>query len=211
MVSQDVYDDLLEQHQAGDLTTNGLRAVLKKHRASRDFNRVKEDLRRDCRPVPVDRVRLLVVEDNEKRVRIIREWLTGYDVEVVWAKSAGSAIGLLLRDGARTYAGIMLDHDLTGQNMTERDEHYNGKDVVQVIIDRVDRSVPVFVHSSNITEAPRMHDRIKSAGFPVEKMRFSELDEGTFARWIRTQVIDAPAGQRSKGYRGSAYQGASAL
>ena len=43
------------------------------------------------------RFRLLLIEDNQDRVELFRSWVSA-GVHIVWAKSGGSAIGIIRRD-----------------------------------------------------------------------------------------------------------------
>ena len=137
-------------------------------------------------------VRILLVEDSEVRASWFRMTAKGRRGDAarasvfrfVWAKAAGSAIGILKRDPGRVYAGILLDHDLMQQKITDHDAHYNGKDVVDAIIEHVDPSVPVWVHSANITEGPKMADRLRKAGFLVEQAVFSHREPLAYQRWL---------------------------
>ena len=128
-------------------------------------------------------IRILIVEDDEVRVSRIREWLPP-DVLLVWAKSAGTAIGMIKRDGGQTYGGIMLDHDLFQKRITQFDYQHNGKDVVQAVVQNIDPDVPVFVHSTNVSEGPRMAQVLAGAGFAVEKTPFNTLTKNIFDDWI---------------------------
>jgi len=61
------------------------------------------------------RIRILLVEDDNNRVNLIREWLPD-DLYLVHAGSAGRALGIIQRDRG-AYAGIMLDYDLRGHSV----------------------------------------------------------------------------------------------
>lgn len=137
-------------------------------------------------------LKILVVEDDERRLGGLQQWTKSIQsknfhkcrYEVVWARAAGAAIGLLRRDRGRVYAGIMLDHDLVLQEVTERDDLFNGKDVVDAVIEYVDKDVPIFVHSANTTESPKMVKHLEGAGFAVERVAFGELRLNMFQDWL---------------------------
>ena len=126
--------------------------------------------------------RLLVVEDDESRVEWFRESLPD-GVQMNWASSAGQALGVLQRDRGRTYAGILLDHDLQQRARTERDLGLSGTHVVQAIIELVSMDVPVLIHSMNPVDAAHMVKRLKGAGFWVTRIPFSDLDRDQLMAW----------------------------
>lgn len=161
-------------------------------RAKRTIERLK-DKRAGRLPI----LRLLLVEDTEPRLSGFEKMIklahvTDFDVKVVWAKSAGAAIGLLARDKGRVYGGIMLDHDLTEQERSNDDHMYNGSDVTNAIIEYVDNDVPVFVHSANITGGPKMAAKLRLVGFPVVQMPYSLINLSHFKAWVR-EVCEAAA------------------
>jgi CheY-like chemotaxis protein len=128
-------------------------------------------------------LRILVVEDTDARVDTFREWLPA-DVRLVHARSAGAAIGVLRRDGGRTYDGIMLDHDLQEQALTSMEEHLSGKDVVRAIIAGVHRDVPVLVHSMNSTGGPAMVDGLRAAHFDVTRVPMVSMTRTRLLDWL---------------------------
>jgi CheY-like chemotaxis protein len=150
-------------------------------------------------------IRVLVVEDDDRRVQVFQRWLDGEvnqrrdngelcypcEVRLVWAKSAGAAIGLLERDPGSVYAGIMLDHDL--------DRHvswgvpYTGQDVVKKIVEVVSRDTMILVHSMNKDGGPRMRSQLEEAGFCVERIPFFSIRLSEFRNWMMS-VCDQVAG-----------------
>jgi CheY-like chemotaxis protein len=127
-------------------------------------------------------IRILLIEDDDSRVRIFREWLPE-DVRLVHAGSAGRAIGILQRD-RNTYAGIMLDHDLQGQIATDMDFFLSGTNVVKTIIANVTPSTPVLVHSMNPSDAPKMVIALTKSGFSVTRIPMRVLTEEGFKAWL---------------------------
>lgn len=132
---------------------------------------------------PVQRLRLLVIEDNRERIEIIKEWLPE-DFIPVFASSAGRAIGILNYDKGRVYTGIMLDHDLGEQAVTEEDFSLSGSDVVKVVLKNVHLDTPVFVHSMNVTRAAGLVRRLEAAGFYVTRIPFPSLTKKRFLEWL---------------------------
>lgn len=127
-------------------------------------------------------IRILLIEDDIARVRQIEEWLPA-DVRLVHAGSAGRAIGVLQRDRS-VYAGIMLDHDLQGRVVTERDTELSGSTVVKAIIAQVPASTPIMIHSMNSTYAPRMMTALDKAGFSVTRLPMSVMTSENLAEWL---------------------------
>jgi CheY-like chemotaxis protein len=80
-------------------------------------------------------IRILIIEDDNERVRTIKKWLPA-NVHLVHAGSAGRAIGILQGD-RNAYTGIMLDHDLRGQIVTEKDFSLSGSNVVKSIMTNI--------------------------------------------------------------------------
>ena len=148
-------------------------------------------------------VRLLIAEDDEPRVQFFERcfrlaesrWQAelGEDapkIRHVWARNAGAAVGVLNRDPGRVYAGLMLDRDLTNQRLTAMDGHKTGEDVVESVVSKVDRSVPVLVHSTNESGGPRMAHRLEGAGFDVTFVPFYNLEAPRLGEWL-DEVLEA--------------------
>jgi CheY-like chemotaxis protein len=127
--------------------------------------------------------RLLIIEDDHERERILKSWLPP-DVKTVVAGSAGRAIGILERDRGRVYAGILLDHDLQGRTATSMDRLLDGKDIVNVIVKNIIKSVPILVHSNNVTQAPVMAHRLEKDGFYVTRIPMANLTKERLQEWV---------------------------
>ena len=127
--------------------------------------------------------RLLIIEDDHERERILRSWLPP-DVKTVVAGSAGRAIGILERDRGSVYAGILLDHDLQGRIAPATDHYLDGKDVVQWIIKNISKDVPILVHSMNVTQAPVMAKRLEKDGFYVTRIPMANLTKERLQEWV---------------------------
>lgn len=127
--------------------------------------------------------RLFLVEDDERRIDRFHAWVPD-DVRIVVARSAGRAIGTLQRDGHSTYAGIMLDHDLHQQIVTPADARLSGNDLVDVVIRKIHRDVPILIHSMNPAGAQRMAERLRSVGFWVTYFPFAHLNEAGLRKWV---------------------------
>jgi len=129
--------------------------------------------------------RVLIIEDDQERARRLTGWLPDYARAVV-ARSAGQALGILSRDGRRTYGAILLDHDLQGATITEKDRGLDGKDVMDAILKHVSKDVPILIHSMNPTQGRIMANVLDSAGFDVEKIPMESLSGPKFRQWIES-------------------------
>ena len=127
-------------------------------------------------------IRILLIEDDNSRVKQIREWLPP-DVRLVHAGSAGRALGILPRD-RDVYAGIMLDHDLQGQIATDMDFFLSGTNVTKAIMATISPEIPILVHSMNPAEAPRMVLALRKAGFSVTRLPMSAMTQENLREWI---------------------------
>ena len=132
-------------------------------------------------------LRILLIEDDQDRAAKLRTWIPE-EIKTVLAASAGRAIGILKLDGkhcGRIYAGIMLDHDLQAQAVTEMDRHLSGTQVVDSIIRHIQLDVPILVHSVSDTLAPGMVARLKSAGFSVTYIPMYNLTPECLNDWLK--------------------------
>lgn len=132
---------------------------------------------------PKRRFRILLVEDDDARARRIRGMLPE-DVICVRTCSAGRAVGLLRRDRGRVYGGILLDHDLGDKAATATDLSMSGAHVARAIIENIDPSVPILVHSMNPAGAAVMISDLKGAGFEITRIPMSGLNHQDLAEWL---------------------------
>ena len=130
-------------------------------------------------------LRILLVEDDPGRERRLRSMLPA-DVRTVVARSAGAAIGVLAHDPGRVYAGVILDHDLQQRAMTDADRLLSGQDVVNAIVQHVDRAVPILIHSMNTTQRGVMAAILERAGYEVTTIPASVLDSSALSRWLNS-------------------------
>lgn len=130
-------------------------------------------------------IRILLIEDDERRYTKFKEWLPEA-FHVVWAKNAGAALGILERLQPGDYAGILLDHDLEKRTMTDDGAHFNGGHVVDALLKRrpTERDIPILVHSMNANRGPGMAHRLAEAGYPVTRVRMAELCRERFLEWL---------------------------
>lgn len=127
--------------------------------------------------------RVLLVEDSDARSETIRSWFPA-KVRVVWARSGGDAVGILARDGAETYAGIMLDHDLHQQLRDQRGKQLNGADVARKIIECTSPDTLIFIHSMNPQRRGDILASLQEADFEVTQVPMSKLDPRTLQAWL---------------------------
>jgi len=126
---------------------------------------------------------LLVVEDDPRRQEILEGWIQpGFRTVVAW--SAGQALGVIERDPGHVYGGILLDHDLQERTVSTADEQLSGMDVADAIIRRVNRDVPILVHSINETQSAVMVHRLKAAGFEVWKYPMTAMTPEILGSWL---------------------------
>jgi len=128
-------------------------------------------------------LRILIVEDDPVRERWLRSWLPD-DIRPVVANAAGSAIGILRHDPRRVYAGVVLDHDLQDRRHADSDTLLCGQDVVEAIVQCIDRDVPILIHSVNSIGRQAMATRLRRAGFSIGVIPMTELTADSFAAWI---------------------------
>jgi CheY-like chemotaxis protein len=120
--------------------------------------------------------RILIMEDDPDRVQKFQSWLPE-GVRTTIVTSAGKAMGGLRRDRGKVYAGIMLDHDLQRQAVTEADRSLSGSDLVASIIHNVSKDVPILIHSTNVTDVPFVATRLENARFWVTRIPMHELTQ----------------------------------
>lgn len=68
--------------------------------------------------IPTIMLRLLIIDDSNERIATLRSWLPD-DVQPVVATSPGRALKVLDLDPGTVYAGILLDHDLGQQVVSD--------------------------------------------------------------------------------------------
>jgi CheY-like chemotaxis protein len=139
--------------------------------------------------------RVLLIEDDEARQQRFRSWLPR-QLTIVWARSAGQAIGLLRRDRGEDYLAILLDHDLQQQTRTAADSDLSGSDALACLVAERQKwsEVPILVHSMNPEKAPEMVERLEVAGFWVERAPFVELTRQCFLTWLADVIEDRAEG-----------------
>ena len=101
-------------------------------------------------------MRVLIVEDNLDRIRKLRRFFIGHEVDIT--EEAQKAIELLK---SNTYNLVLLDHDLGGVEMAPSDE-FSGFAVAEYI-SKNNLNPEVIIHSCNPVGASRMQQVLPSA------------------------------------------------
>ena len=135
--------------------------------------------------------RILLVEDDQERANILMSYLPK-QVRVVFASSTGRALGIVRADhrsrsDKSPYCGIMMDHDLQEQIVCAEEGRLSGMNVVDALIDRVSRDVPLLVRSMNPGEAQIMVKKLKNAGFRVTRLPMRELTAEKLMVWLEDE------------------------
>jgi CheY-like chemotaxis protein len=136
-------------------------------------------------------LRILVVEDSNWRIDQFRKWAPA-DVRLVETRCGGRAIGTIRRSRRDDWAGIMLDHDLNEQAVSNAHGDVDGRAVVQAIVDSVDPATPILVHSMNSLGADSMKRALESAGFYVLRIRMVDLTQELFLDWLEDVRASQP-------------------
>ena len=116
-------------------------------------------------------MRILIVEDNPHRINQFKEWKPK-DINLVFVTSAGPALGLIQRDKGYIYAGVMLDHDLVEQHVSESESNLSGSQVTNLIIECFSYETYVLIHSMNASKGFSMQSKLENADFNVIKIKF---------------------------------------
>ena len=98
--------------------------------------------------------RILLIEDNPERIVLFRDWLVGSEFVLIEASSGGRAKGILKKGATGGIAGVMLDHDLDQQPMTDTDLLLSASNLIDSIVSSIPRSVPILIHSMNASKPP---------------------------------------------------------
>lgn len=128
--------------------------------------------------------RLLLIEDDADRIVLFRQWVAATPYILIEATTGGQAMGVVSRGGGDGIAGICLDHDLNTAPKTLQDQLTSGSNVVSAIIKHIPKSVPILVHSMNVTKGDQMYRRLQGSGFSATRIRMSILDQRRFLHWV---------------------------
>lgn len=125
---------------------------------------------------------ILIIEDNPERQERLLSWLPP-GTRPILAQTGGKAAGLLKRGETAEYAGIVLDHDLDEQMITNEDLLMNGSKIVNLIITNVERWVPILIQSMNPRRGPGMAAKLRQAGFTVDFVPMTQLTAERLHKW----------------------------
>ena len=128
--------------------------------------------------------RLLLIEDDADRILLFRQWVATTPYILIEATTGGQAMGVVSRGGGDGIAGICLDHDLNTAPKTLQDQSTAGSNVVSAIISHIPKTVPILVHSMNVTKGDQMYRRLQGSGFSATRIRMSILDQRRFHHWL---------------------------
>jgi len=128
-------------------------------------------------------LRLLVIDDSNERIATLCAWLPK-DVHSVIATSPGRALKVLDLDPGAVYAGILLDHDLGQQVVSDAEHGLTGLDVARRVVHRISPDVPILVHSMSHHGGAAMQQLLEAAGFSVTRIRFEELTRERLHHWL---------------------------
>src|SRR4051794_17304931 len=102
--------------------------------------------------------RILLIEDNAERIVRFRDWIFGTEFVLIEASSAGRAMGILRKGLTEGIAGILLDHDLDEQPVTDVDRQMSASNLMDALVLSVARTVPILIHSMNASK-PQLMER----------------------------------------------------
>lgn len=134
---------------------------------------------------PALKPRILLVEDDFRRIEQFRAWIAGTEFVLIEASSGGRAKGMLRPGMTDGIAGILLDHDLEKQPLRDTDLRLSASHLVDSIVMTVPRHVPVLIHSMNAAKPPVLKKRLASAGFSVTRIRMASLTPELFDMWLQ--------------------------
>lgn len=129
--------------------------------------------------------RLLLIEDNVERIVQFQNWLHDTEFVLIEASSGGRAKGILRKGATDGIAGIMLDHDLEQQPVIENDLKMSSSHLMNALITSIPRSVPILIHSMNVSKPVMMERQLKSAGFSVTRIKMDDLTSSGFYEWLQ--------------------------
>ena len=132
---------------------------------------------------PLLKPRILLIEDDPDRISKFRAWVANTPFVLIEATTGGQAVGVVNRGGDGV-AGILLDHDLNTAPKTLQDQTTSGSHVVASIIKHIPKTIPILVHSMNVTQGEQMFRRLQGAGFSATRIRMAALTELRFSHWL---------------------------
>lgn len=126
-------------------------------------------------PVPI-----LIVEDDDFRVKVFNSWLPPV-FRLVHCRTGGAALGLVSRSDSWAFPGVMMDFDLDKQVVTK--PYVDGGQVLNSVLLTLDSSTNILVHSANWMAAQRMA-AIAGVTNPTIRIDYNVMDERLFCTWL---------------------------
>ena len=130
-----------------------------------------------------ERIRLLIVEDNQERIDLFNQWVP-VDFAPVFATGAGRAMRIIELDAGNVFGGIALDFDLYEQPVIPSDRALSGRDVAIRITQWISADVPILIHSMNLSGALTVQNMLGAFGFSITRLPFRYLDKETLGQWL---------------------------
>ena len=93
-------------------------------------------------------------------------------------------MGILRKNMTEGIAGVMLDHDLEKQVLTDDDMSISGTDLINAITTSIRRQVPILIHSMNLSKSPAMVKRLTNHGYSVTRIKMEDLTKENFREWL---------------------------
>lgn len=93
-------------------------------------------------------------------------------------------MGLLRKGFTEGIAGMMLDHDLDEQAITETDRSISATRLSPAIAATIPRHVPILIHSMNTSKPTHMKKFLEAQGFSVTRIRYAALQKVDFDQWL---------------------------
>lgn len=134
---------------------------------------------------PFLKPRILLIEDNAERIALFRAWLSGTEFVLIEASSGGRAKGILRKGATGGIAGVLLDHDLDQQPVTDVDHLLSASHLMDAIVLSIPRTVPILIHSMNVSKPPLLEKRLKHEGFSVSRIRMAALTRESLHEWLQ--------------------------
>jgi len=115
-------------------------------------------------------IKILVLEDDPKRIETFRSTLGQHDLVV--ATEAANAIKALQES---VFDIIFLDHDLGGQTFVSTADKNTGSEVVRWMCENMEVPCQVIIHSLNAPAALDMKCKLEKIGLMAQRIPFTHL------------------------------------
>jgi len=116
-------------------------------------------------------MRILVLDDNDNRLKTYKYHLSGTNVTCV--KTAKDCIEKLKDND---YNFVMLDHDLGDEVFVDSNRPDCGMEVVRYLEANLTKTHCIFIHTANDYARNNMVGKLKSAGYNVVDSNFLHID-----------------------------------